>query len=129
VYSNCGHHSHISGTNNASCKDYKSAKKIARREVDDIIGPSDSSAGEDEITEASAAPELDAEITYSYDAKKGPGGGSQILSVAVSEAIERYENKETEKIVKQYEFIDNRDGYVADADDDGFEIIDGVDLI
>lgn len=100
-----------------------SARKISRRVVDDTTGPSDSSAGEDDVREA-PVPELDAEIAYSFDAVRGPGGGSQILSVAVTQALERFENKETEKLAKEYEFIDSKDGYAADADDDDFEIID-----
>jgi hypothetical protein len=91
-----------------------------------MTGPSDSSAGEEDIREASAAPEADAEITYSFDAVRGPGGGSQILSMAVTQAIERFENKETEKLAKEYEFVDGKDGYAADADDDDFEIIDNA---
>lgn len=94
----------------------------------DTAGVSDSSAGEEEIREASAAPDLDANITYSYDAVRGPGGGSQILSMAVTQALERFENKETEKLAKEYEFVDGRDGYMADADDDDFEIVDGASL-
>jgi hypothetical protein len=127
----CGHHSHISGTRKASCKYYNSARKSARREFDDIASPSDSSAGEDEPNETSAAPEPDAEITYSFDADRGPGGGSQVLSIAVSKAVERFENRETEKIAEEYEFVDSKDGYVADANDyDGdFEIIDDVNLL
>jgi hypothetical protein len=99
---------------------------MARRDVGDLTGPSDSSAGEEDIQEASAAPEIDAGIAYSYDAARGPGGGSQILSIAVTQALERFENKETEKLAKEYEFVDGRDGYAADADDDDFEIINNA---
>ena len=42
--------------------------------------PSDSSAEED-VREASAAPEPDAGYTYSFDAPRGPGKGSQILGM------------------------------------------------
>jgi hypothetical protein len=45
--------------------------------------------------------------------------------MAVTQAIERFENKETEKLAKEYEFVDGKDGYAADADDD-FEIIDNA---
>jgi hypothetical protein len=38
--------------------------------------------------------------------------------------MEHFESKETEKLAKEYEFVDGRDGYAADADDDDFEIID-----
>lgn len=122
----CGNHSHISGTSSASCKDYNSARKISRRALDDTTGPSDSSAGEEDVREASAAPEPDAQIMYSFDATHAPAVGSQILSLAVTQALERFENKETEKLAKEYEFVDGKDGYAADADDNDFEIIDGA---
>lgn len=63
---------------------------------------------------------------YSFDAARAPAAGSQILSVAVTQALERFENKETEKLAKEYDFVDGKDGYVADADEDEFEIIDGA---
>lgn len=70
---------------------------------------SDSSADE-EVTEASAAPEPDADITYSYDARSGPSHGSQILGAALSQAVEQFENKVTDKIVKEeYDVIENTD--------------------
>lgn len=66
----------------------------------------DSSADED-VIEASAAPEPDAGITYSYDAARGPSGGSQVLSQALARAVERFENHETARIVnEQYEVLD-----------------------
>ncbi len=83
---------------------------------------SDSSAEED-VKDASAAPEPDAEILYSYDAPCGPAEGGQILSMALAKAVEKFETKATEKLVKdEYEVIakekeDNHDGYIADEDD------------
>ncbi|KAF2837709.1 hypothetical protein M501DRAFT_1006285 [Patellaria atrata CBS 101060] len=66
----------------------------------------DSSADE-EIDEASAAPAPDADITYSYDALRGAGHGSQILSIALAQAVERFESRETDKLVKEeYEVLD-----------------------
>ena len=87
---------------------------------------SDSSAEED-VREASAAPEPDAEILYSFDAPRGPAEGGYILSMAVAKAVEQFETKETEKLVKnEYEVVgkekeDCYDGYVADEDD--FQLI------
>lgn len=106
----------------------RGVKSAFRHDVHDelITGPSDSSAEED-VREASAAPEPDTEITYSYDAARGPGKGSQILSMAISQAVERYENKETEKLAKEYEFVGKENDTFADgyaADDDDFELID-----
>ncbi len=89
-------------------------------------GPSDSSADED-VIEASAAPEPDADITYSYDATRGPRKGSQVLGAALAKAVEKFETKQTEKLVKEeYDVVDERDEAVHTghpADDDDFEII------
>jgi len=90
---------------------------------------SDSSAEED-VKEASAAPEPDAGITYSFDAERGPAKGSQILSMALAKAVEKYEVRATEKLVKEeYEVVGKEkeelhDGYVADEDD--FELVWGI---
>lgn len=75
------------------------------------------------MKEASAAPVPDAGITYSFDAPRGPSGGSEILSMAINKAVERLETILTEKLVKdEYEVVgkdSERDhaGYVADEDD------------
>lgn len=54
--------------------------------------------------------------------------GNTVLFSAISKAEVKYENKVTEKLAKEYEFVSNEDdssiGYVADVDD--FEIIDHV---
>ena len=87
---------------------------------------SDSSAEED-VREASAAPEPDAGYTYSYDASTGPNKGSQILGQALAKAVEKFETKATEKLVKdEYEVVgrdkeDAHKGYNADEDD--FELL------
>lgn len=65
-------------------------------------------------------------MAYSFD-KSGPSHGSEILSLAISKAVERFENKETEKLVKdEYEVVGKEvearnEGYVADEDD--FELV------
>jgi hypothetical protein len=77
----------------------------------DMASASDSSADE-EVEHPSAAP--DAEIAYSFDAHRGPSHGSQILNRALEQAIERFETKETDKLIKnEYEVLD------IDADDEG----------
>ncbi|MCJ1405486.1 hypothetical protein MMC11_008714 [Xylographa trunciseda] len=87
---------------------------------------SDSSAEED-VKEASAAPVPDAGITYSFDAPRGPGKGSEILTMAINKAVERFETKVTEKLVKdEYEVVakeaePSHDDYTAEDDD--FELI------
>ena len=103
--------------------------KISRKanaHFDNDTLTSDSSAEED-VKEASVAPEPDAGITYSFDAARGPAKGSQILSMALAKAVEKYEVRATEKLVKEeYEVVakekeEIHDGYSADEDD--FELI------
>ncbi len=103
------------------------AKSARRHEIlyESSNGPSDSSADED-VNEASAAPEPDADITYSYDATRGPRKGSQVLGAALAKAVEKFETKQTEKLVsEEYDVIDDTEedvptGHVAD---DGFEML------
>ena len=95
-------------------------------QLDNDTLTSDSSAEED-VKDASAAPEPDAGITYSFDAEHGPAKGSQILSMALNMAVEKYEIRATEKLVKEeYEVVGKdkeelHNGYVADEDD--FELV------
>jgi hypothetical protein len=105
------------------------AHKVFRNEVLDTgVGTSDPSAGEEDLRESSPR----RRIMYSYDATHGPGSGTDVLSNAVTKAVQRYENKVTEKLAKEYEFVDNTkelaDGYTTDAEEDDFEIIDGTNL-
>ena len=96
------------------------------RKRDPVFDTSDSSSSE-EVTEASAAPEPDAGYTYSFDAARGPSRGSQILGLALAKAVDKFETKATEKLVKdEYEVVakendDAHTGYAADEDD--FELI------
>jgi len=109
-----------------------SASKAALRHdlnTDDLFGPPSDSSADEDVHDASAAPEpaSDAGVMYSYDVSHGPAKGSQILSLAINKAVERFENKETEKLAKEYEFIDARendaDGEYS-ADDDDFELVE-----
>ncbi|KAL8641620.1 MAG: hypothetical protein Q9228_001593 [Teloschistes exilis] len=86
---------------------------------------SDSSTEED-IREASAAPEIDAGIAYSYDAEHGPSTGGHILSMALAKAVEKYETKATEKLIMEdYEVVEKEkdDVSVGYAADDDFELV------
>ena len=103
--------------------------KISRKHesrFDNDTCTSDSSTEED-VKEASAAPEPDAGYTYSYDAPQGPGKGSQVLGIALAKAVEKFETKVTEKLIKEeYEVVgsekeETRAGYTADDDD--FELV------
>ena len=103
--------------------------KISRKHetrFDNDTCTSDSSTEED-VKEASAAPEPDAGYTYSYDAPRGPGKGSQVFGIALAKAVEKFETKATEKLIKEeYEVVgsekeETHAGYTADDDD--FELV------
>jgi hypothetical protein len=73
----------------------------------DIVHASDDSSADEEVDHPSTAPAPDAEVAYSFDAHRGPSHGSQILNVALEKAIERYEIRETDKLIKnEYEVLD-----------------------
>ncbi|EUC34521.1 hypothetical protein COCVIDRAFT_28423 [Bipolaris victoriae FI3] len=73
----------------------------------DMASASDESSADEDVDHPSAAPAPDADIAYSYDAARGPSHGSQILNYALDKAVERFETKETEKLVKnEYEVLD-----------------------
>ncbi|KAK2802909.1 hypothetical protein FQN51_004172 [Onygenales sp. PD_10] len=71
--------------------------------------------------------DVDPNIFYSFDAPTGPIAGRDVLGVAVARAVKKFETKETEKLVREYEFVayeddtNHADGYIADDD---FEFID-----
>ena len=90
-----------------------------------LAGVSDTS-GDESIKDDGAASVPDAEVMYSFDATSGPSHGSDILGRAVTQAVERYENKQVEKLIKEYDVVEDPSdvGNEADVDEDGFEVID-----
>ncbi|PGH00858.1 hypothetical protein AJ80_09110 [Polytolypa hystricis UAMH7299] len=100
--------------------------------VDEALGEehdfSDSSA--DGVAPDLHAASKDPNIFYSFDAATSPAQGEHILGYALARAVERFETKETEKLVREYELVtpetEGGDGYAADDDD--FELIDRMDL-
>jgi hypothetical protein len=108
------------------------ARKAFQNEVSDALdGPlarvTDTSSGDEEVQDASAAPlPVEADFMYSYDAPDGPCAGTDVLSFAVTQAVRRFENNETEKLINsEYDVIDeNKEGYTADEDDNNYEMID-----
>jgi len=85
----------------------RDAKMAQRHEIlEETFTGTDSSADED-FVEPSVAPDPDAGVTYSYDEPRGANHGSQILSLALAKAVERYESTVTDKLVKdEYEVLD-----------------------
>ncbi|EER28553.1 hypothetical protein CPC735_064260 [Coccidioides posadasii C735 delta SOWgp] len=77
-----------------------------------------------------SSPAGDVDVFYSFDARTGPRAGEHLLSVALERAVERFETKETEKLVREYDFVDEREstdgGYAANDDD--YEFIDRATL-
>jgi hypothetical protein len=85
-----------------------------------------SNSSDEDVKDANAAPiPADVEYMYSYDAPTGPRAGQTLLSTALSQAVQRFENIETEKLVtREYDVIDDqKEGYNADEEDD-FEFIE-----
>ncbi|KAL8937792.1 MAG: hypothetical protein Q9216_004251 [Gyalolechia sp. 2 TL-2023] len=89
--------------------------------------PLSDSCSEDDVREASAAPEPDADITYSFDVPYGPGKGGQILTMALAQAVKKYETQATERLIMaEYEVVGKEPEDVCPsygADDDDFELI------
>ena len=86
---------------------------------------SDSSSPSSDDNEDTAEVAADAEITYSFDAPQGPQHGSRILGMALTKAVERFEGKETEKLIRtEYEIIDEDPSAEPEMhEDDGFELV------
>ncbi|KIW32230.1 uncharacterized protein PV07_03790 [Cladophialophora immunda] len=108
------------------------ARKAFRNEVVDAMdGPlahvSDTSE-EEEVPDASEAPlPAEGDFMYSYDHATGPRAGGDILSQAIIQAVRRFENNETEKLVNtEYNIIDDKEMAEASTedDDDDFELVD-----
>lgn len=80
---------------------------------------------EEDVKEHSDGPVSDAGITYSFDVPHGPSEGSSILSMAINQAVERFEIKVTEKLVKdEYEVITPEIDH--GQTDEGFELVEAL---
>ena len=107
------------------------ARKAFRKEVVNAIdGPlahvSDTSE-EEEVADASEAPlPTEADYMYSYDHATGPRAGRDILSQAITQAVQRFENKETEQLINnEYDVVDDKEKAEASTDEDNdFEFVD-----
>lgn len=86
---------------------YSNAKVACRRDRLDAEAD-DSSSSNSDFDENTTSPPADAGVMYSFDAASGPSHGSQILNVALAQAVERFNEKETTKLVKdEYEILDS----------------------
>ncbi|KAF1948043.1 hypothetical protein EJ02DRAFT_332929 [Clathrospora elynae] len=73
----------------------------------DVASASGESSADEDVEHPSTAPAPDAEVAYSFDSHRGPTHGSQVLNHALEKAVEHFENKETEKLVRnEYEVLD-----------------------
>lgn len=88
--------------------------RMARKH--DVLEGTDTSANEEsssagsgsDVDENATSPTPDAGIMYSFDATRAPSQGSQILTAAMAKAVERFEEKETARIVKnEYDVLDS----------------------
>jgi hypothetical protein len=110
--------------------DAKANLRLDLKEVLDEHHQSSDSSGDEDIKEPTSANEnvlvdrAEEDPFHPYDVS-----GQTILSAAINKAIERYETKETERIVKEYEFVPHEGepagGFLADGD---FELVDHVQL-
>ena len=72
----------------------------------DIAYASGDSSADEDVEHPSVAPVPDAGVAYSFDAERGPSHGSQILGIALAKAIESYEVRQTDKLIKEeYEVL------------------------
>lgn len=68
---------------------------------------SSNNSASDFSSDGTPSPAADADITYSFDASRGPTQGSQIFNVALAKAVEKFEERETVKLVKdEYDVLD-----------------------
>ena len=108
------------------------ARKVFHNEVIEatdapLLNFSDTS-GDEELYDESVAPVPDAEIMYSYDHTCGPVKGQDVLSSAITAAVARFENKETEKLVKEYDMVGDSKHIEEEEDHDSFEFIEHAHL-
>lgn len=90
--------------------------KVARKHdmLEGAAITDDSSGSNSDEYDETPSPPVDAGITYSFDAARSPTKGSQILNSALAKAVEKFEERETVKLVKsEYELVDEMGETVA----------------
>ncbi len=94
-----------------------------------MVDENDDGAGlKDGSTPVNISP--DADIFYSFDAPAGPTQGMNVLDQALTQAVERFEVKQTDKLIREeYEVVQPEAEEVAKSQkvppdvDDGFELV------
>ena len=109
------------------------AKKVLQNDLNEVTTSSDTGSSDEEVAAQSEAPVPESEIMYSFDSKSGPSSGADVLSTAVMQAVKRYENKETDKLVKtEYDLVadvkEAEDEYLGDVEVE-FELIGHDELL
>lgn len=100
-----------------------SAARLARKQdmlegtTSDEASSPNTSAASDYSDDTNPSPSsADADIAYSFDAARGPTQGSQIFNVALARAVEKFEERETVKLVRaEYDVLDGEGESLATA--------------
>ncbi|KAK3673001.1 hypothetical protein LTR78_007112 [Recurvomyces mirabilis] len=84
------------------------AKVARKQDVLDGTAISDDSSNSTSDYDDTPSPAVDPAVMYSFDAARGPSQGSQILNTALANAVAKFEDRETVKLVKnEYEILDD----------------------
>lgn len=112
----------------------KSNHLRAMAEKHDVLEQLHSDGSDNDLPEAiGAASSGDEGITYSFDAPTGPRQGDHLLSEALTQAVQRFEGQQTDKLIKaEYEIVQTEAEAARKArrlkedvilEVDGFEIV------
>ncbi|KAI9803120.1 MAG: hypothetical protein M1833_001191 [Piccolia ochrophora] len=92
----------------------------------------ESDRSDEDAHDGAREPPIDVDITYSYDAPRGPRNGDNILGLALAKAVEKFEGQETEKMIQEeYEIVspsglqeeESRQSMQDASVEEGFELI------